>query len=122
MQLSPLKDIDHVDVVDDKKPHNTHDIYENLQRSSILASNALCSDNHVIINMNKKGIKVCHLNIQSFTSCFKEFKSWFEKNSFHVITLSETWLDETIHDSEIHLTGYVIERKDRNQNGGGVAI
>ena len=43
------------------------------------------------------------------------------KNSFHVITLSETWLDETIHDGEIHIPCYVIERKDRNRNGGGVA-
>ena len=84
--------------------------------------NASCTDNYVKINVNKKGIKVCHLNIQSLTSCFDEFKLWFKKNSFHVITLSETWLDGTIHDSEIDIPGYVFERKDRNRNGGGVAV
>ena len=77
--------------------------------------NASCTDNYVKSNLNKKGIKACHLNIQSLTSCFDEFRMWFKKNSIHVITLSEAWLDETIHDSEIHMPGYVMKRKDRNR-------
>ena len=29
---------------------------------------------------------------------------------------------QTIHDSDIHIPGYVMKRKDRNRNGGGVAV
>ena len=36
--------------------------------------------------------------------------------------MSETWLDSTIHESELKIPGYVIERTDRNRHGGGVAI
>ena len=31
-------------------------------------------------------------------------------------------LDETIQDHEVSLNGYDIIRKDRNHNGGGIAI
>ena len=37
-----------------------------------------------------------------------------------VISLSETWLDESVTDNEIHIDGYSILRKDRNREGGGV--
>ena len=43
-------------------------------------------------------------------------------HQFHVITLSETWLDETVSDTEVLLPGYTIIRNDRNRHGGGVAI
>ena len=38
-----------------------------------------------------------------------------------VITLSETWLDETVSDAEVSLPGYSLLRNDRNRHGGGVA-
>ena len=39
-----------------------------------------------------------------------------------IICLNETLLDETINDHEVNITGYEILRKDRNRNGGGVAV
>jgi len=36
--------------------------------------------------------------------------------------VSETWLDDSITDSEIALPGYSIERKDRQSLGGGVCL
>ena len=38
------------------------------------------------------------------------------------ICLSETWLDESVFDSEFSINNYSLRRKDRNRHGGGVAI
>ena len=40
----------------------------------------------------------------------------------HILALSETWLDASVTDAEIHLAGYSLYRCDRNRCGGGVAI
>ena len=69
-----------------------------------------------------KGLNVSHMNVQSLIPCFDEIKIWLKDNPYDVFTLSEKWLDSTIHDSEIKIPGYVIERTDRNRHGGGVAI
>ena len=37
-----------------------------------------------------------------------------------VFTLSETWLDSTVENSEIAIDGYQVMRKDRNRHGSGV--
>ena len=46
------------------------------------------------------------------------------KKLFDVLTVSETWLDETTADSEVKLDSYNIFRRDRpgNCHGGGVLI
>jgi exonuclease III len=41
---------------------------------------------------------------------------------FDVLTINETRLDSSIKDYEVGIVGYEIVRKDRNRNGGGVAI
>ena len=41
---------------------------------------------------------------------------------FDILTLNETRLDDSILDSEIKISGYDIIRRDRNRNGGGVAM
>ena len=45
--------------------------------------------------------------------------------SVHILAINETKLDSTIKDSEVHLPGFDIVRKDRDingRNGGGVCI
>ena len=39
-----------------------------------------------------------------------------------ILAITETFLDDTIHDSSIVPFGYVIYHRDRNQHGGGVLI
>ena len=39
-----------------------------------------------------------------------------------VLVINESKLDNTITDGEIHIPGYVLIRKDRNRQGGGVAL
>jgi exonuclease III len=41
---------------------------------------------------------------------------------FDILAINETKLDSSISDSEIYIHGYTIIRKDRNRNGGGIAI
>lgn len=40
----------------------------------------------------------------------------------HVLAISETHLDSKFGNSELSIEGYNIYRRDRNTNGGGVAI
>ena len=42
--------------------------------------------------------------------------------SVHILAINETRLDDTIHNNEMCIHGYVLERNDRNRNGGGVAL
>ena len=43
-------------------------------------------------------------------------------NSIHVLALNETLLDDSVSDTEVRVQDYDLLRKDRNRNGGGVAI
>ena len=38
------------------------------------------------------------------------------------ICMTETWLDESVFDSEVQIDSYVLRRQDRNRHGGGVCI
>ena len=44
------------------------------------------------------------------------------KYPFDILAINETKLDSSILDSEINIDGCIIIRKDRNRNGGGIAI
>ena len=44
------------------------------------------------------------------------------ENSCDIILITETHLDQSVDDIEIIISGYQLFRKDRNRNGGGVAI
>ena len=71
----------------------------------------------------KYKLSVSHMNVKSLIPCFDEIKIWLKENPCDVFTLSEIWLDSTVHDSELNMIpGYVVERTDRNRHGGGVAI
>ena len=45
-----------------------------------------------------------------------------QNKPFDVITLNETRLDDSVLNGEVEIPGYDIVRRDRNRNGGGVAI
>lgn len=39
-----------------------------------------------------------------------------------IVGFSESWLDGTVSDGEIHIPGYKAYRKDRNRKGGGIVV
>ena len=47
---------------------------------------------------------------------------WVVLHKPKIITLSETWLNSNISDSELQITNYLLYRSDRCSSGGGVAI
>ena len=69
-----------------------------------------------------RGFKISHLNIRSLVKNIDQLKIYHHHCQFDIICISETMLDDTVQDNEVSLNGYEIIRKDRNRNGGGIAI
>ena len=74
--------------------------------------------------VTNRGLKIVHQNIQSLTKKIDELRLICSsvQAGIHLLTLSETWLNEQISDSEISIEGYKIFRLDRADRGGGVAV
>ena len=70
-----------------------------------------------------RGLFIAHLNVRSLLGKLDELKFLIQSNlkSFDVLTLSETWLNTSISDAEIQISGYTCIRKDRPavKCGGG---
>ena len=74
---------------------------------------------------NTRGLKIAHLNVRSLRNKVDLLRlEQFDNVAIDVLTLSETWLDSNIQDSEICLLGFTLVRRDRegSKSGGGVAI
>ena len=67
-----------------------------------------------------KGLHAVHLNIRSLFPKIDQLRAWLSYNNPNIITLSETWLTESITDSSVHLENYTLYRADRGSRGGGV--
>ena len=92
--------------------------------SLLLLSGDICSNpGWTYPVLNSPGLKVAHLNIRSLSKHLDEFKILMVDNPFDVMCLSETWLNSTWSDTELHIDGYNIIRRDRDdsQRRGGTA-
>lgn len=69
-----------------------------------------------------KNLKIGHLNARSLFTGFHELVNLIEENDFHVMCISETWLNENIPNNVIDIPNYSLFRKDRLSRGGGVGI
>ena len=79
---------------------------------------------HAIDNwkvFNKRDLHLIHLNINSLLSKIDELRSIAKRSGATVIGITESKLDKTVLDGEIHIYGYELIRSDRNRHGGGVA-
>nr|XP_053634209.1 uncharacterized protein LOC128689774 [Cherax quadricarinatus] len=68
----------------------------------------------------KTGLHFIHVNARSLLPKLAEIRILANKIRAAVITISESWLDDTVTDDEVKLEGYNIKRLDRNRKGGGV--
>ena len=75
-----------------------------------------------ICRVNNSKLKIVHLNAQSLqdTSHAAEFIDIFSQCDIDIITVSETWLKDSIKINLPNYNSYYINRT--NRNGGGVAI
>ena len=79
---------------------------------------------------NNNNITLASLNVRSLTSPTGNSVSKLDlinlhcsSNSIDIIGLCETWLDDSIHNNDILIPGYLPPlRRDRNRHGGGVAV
>ena len=44
------------------------------------------------------------------------------KSKAAVISITETWLDSSITDGEIHIDDFLVLHRDRNRNSGGICV
>ena len=69
-----------------------------------------------------KGFKVLHLNAADLYGKIDQLRDIMSEINAHVLSLNETYLDDSITNDELLLTGLTVHRRDRNRNGGGVAL
>ena len=78
-------------------------------------------------NEPTKKLKLSHVNMRSLcpqnTHKIDDiYSALCIKDKSDIIAVTETWLDQSVTDQSIELTDYHIFRKDRDRNGGGVAL
>lgn len=80
----------------------------------------------VLKNMiETRGLKIVHQNIISLPDKIDELCliNVSELGSgIHLITLSETWVHQTINDAELEIPGCTLFRRDRGSKGSGLAL
>lgn len=69
-----------------------------------------------------RGFKLAAINITSLPKYIDQLRAYMITKPIDILAVNETRLDDTIHDNEMCINGYVLERNDRNRNGGGVAL
>jgi len=68
-------------------------------------------------------LRCLQTNARSIFNKFSELQLLVSQYNPHIIGITETWLDSSIKDSEIHLDNYTIFRNDRSVScGGGVLL
>ena len=80
-------------------------------------------DIDIIKDLKKlKGFRVGHLNITSLTKHMDQLRIYLHDETFDILSINESRLYSNIDDCFVKIKGYNIVRKDRNRDGGGVAI
>ena len=71
---------------------------------------------------NPQSIIMAHLNVNSVRLKFKEILPWMSNDLIHVLSLTETKLDESTKDAVFtkDLSNYTLYRNDRNAHGGSI--
>lgn len=67
-------------------------------------------------------VKVACINIRSLLPKIRELDLFLNHSVIDVMVVVETWLNDSIRDSDLHISNYNIVRSDRAGRGGGVCI
>lgn len=65
---------------------------------------------------------LAHLNICGLRNKHPDVEKILTDSNIHVLALTETHLDNSVKNSELHIEKFRFYRKDRNSNGGGVCF
>ena len=64
-----------------------------------------------------KGFKIGHLNIAIPFKHIEKLRFLMQDETFDMLSINETRLDNTIHSDKVEITSYDLIKKDRNRNG-----
>ena len=67
-------------------------------------------------------LSILYFNARSLLPKIDELRALSRTHKPHIICIVESWLDETILDSELCIGNYDIVRLDRNRHGGSVLL
>ena len=70
----------------------------------------------------QKGLHFIHLNVKSLLLKIDENRLISIQTRAACLCISETWLVDSILESETDISNYTIRRKDINRHGGGVCM
>ena len=68
-----------------------------------------------------KNVLLGHLNINSVRNKFESTNKLI-RNNFDIFITTESKLDSSFPDSQFHVPGYRLFRKDHNKSGGGLCV
>ena len=72
---------------------------------------------------SKRGLRISHLNVRSIIYKIDSIRLMLKDKPFDVFSVSETWLNSDIPDSELAIEGYSFTRQDRiDRKGGGCMV
>ena len=73
------------------------------------------------INRGSNNFSVAQLNVKGLRNKMDEIKLLLRVCRFDILAITETFLDESISNEQLHVDNYKIVRRDRNtgQDGGG---
>lgn len=72
--------------------------------------------------LSRKRLHFSHVNARSLLPKLDEIGHLVITSKAAVIAVSETWLDNSIQDGDVGLSGYYIYQRNRNRHGGGVCL
>ncbi len=67
---------------------------------------------------SRSGLGLIHVNVRILLPKLDMVHIWARNTNEDVIIISESWLNKTILDKEISITGYNVFRVDRPKRGG----
>ena len=121
-QQSHRLDNSHEDIDDFNRSSDSVRNSDNADSNSNQEAYLELADDGSIPVISKRGLRMCHLNVNSLPNKLEDLRYLLRNSPFDIIGLTETHCDNTVSDNELHIDGYDLLRKDRSRHGGGVMI
>lgn len=103
--------------------HDEHDseVDTNLTADLSTAEKVQADIRQLRVNSKKRCI-IANLNINSIPNQFVEIQDWLKSNATDILLLQETKTDRSFPNTQFHVDGYNLFRRDRTKGGGGIAV
>jgi len=89
-------------------------------------TNVVCDNglwqSEIQVNEGKRGLYFLHVNVRSLLLKLNEISMIARQTNAACIGIKESWLDNSVFDSELSIPIYTIVRRDRNRQDSGVCI